>query len=373
VLIGKLRGFAFPTLGLSRLAALDGVRGLAVLLVLLDHASDAGMQLAPGADLNRLGKYGVYLFFVLSAFLLTYQLSVRPPADLLDRNHWLNYALRRFLRIFPVYAAVLLAMWLMGKMRPEDIGQHLLLREGQGPYWSIPVEVKYYLVLPFIALAWFWAGRKSWLLGLGASVLAAAVCLGLFAAERWWSPREWVWLAPNLAPFLFGSVAAVIYGALCKRDAARAHLAPWLKAATWMVVGATLLRIPALYNLIFSPANELDKFAYDPFVCGALWSIFLLGLLCGGGLLVRIIEWPPLRFLGLISFSAYLWHRKFLSDVDDLPVPPPVRLLVFLAIVVAVSSASYLLFERPFSGLHWRPAQKRKMPEPAPSVSKSTS
>jgi peptidoglycan/LPS O-acetylase OafA/YrhL len=63
------------TLRLAAVSADAGsdIRGLAVLLVLLDHASD-NKRLLPGADLNRLGKYVVYLFFVLSAFLLTSQL-----------------------------------------------------------------------------------------------------------------------------------------------------------------------------------------------------------------------------------------------------------------------------------------------------------
>src|ERR1700712_3415280 len=87
----------------KRLPALDGLRGLAVLLVLLDHASDAELRLFPAADMNRAGKYGVYLFFVLSAFLLTHLLLLRP-AELTRARTWVNYAVRRFLRIFPLYA-----------------------------------------------------------------------------------------------------------------------------------------------------------------------------------------------------------------------------------------------------------------------------
>src|SRR5664279_4066021 len=88
----------------TRLPALDGLRGLAVLMVLLDHASDAKLRIFPAADMNRAGKYGVYLFFVLSAFLLTHLLLLRPPAELSRARIWLNYAVRRFFRIFPLYA-----------------------------------------------------------------------------------------------------------------------------------------------------------------------------------------------------------------------------------------------------------------------------
>src|SRR5688572_16224746 len=87
----------------KRLPALDGLRGLAVLLVLLDHASDAELYMFPGAVMNRAGKYGVYLFFVLSAFLLAHLLLIRPPQELTQPRTWINYFIRRFLRIFPLY------------------------------------------------------------------------------------------------------------------------------------------------------------------------------------------------------------------------------------------------------------------------------
>jgi peptidoglycan/LPS O-acetylase OafA/YrhL len=91
----------------------------------------------------------------------------------------------------------------------------------------------------------------------------------------------------------------------------------------------------------------VGKLAYDAPICGALWSLVLIGTLLGRGWLANGLSWAPLRYLGLISFSAYLWHWKFLSDVDDLPVPPILRLAVFLAIVIVVSSVSYFLIERP--------------------------
>src|SRR3954447_15197358 len=123
-----------------RLAALDGLRGLAVLLVLLDHASDAELRIFPAADMNRAGKYGVYLFFVLSAFLLTHLSLRRPAAELLRARTWLNYAVRRFLRIFPLYAIVLVTLVVLHKLKVHDVLTHLLLEDGKRQFWSIPVE-----------------------------------------------------------------------------------------------------------------------------------------------------------------------------------------------------------------------------------------
>src|SRR3954465_1021092 len=111
----------------KRLPALDGLRGLAVLLVLLDHASDARIRLFEAANMNRAGKYGVYLFFVLSAFLLTHLLLLRPAAELARARTWLNYALRRFLRIFPLYALVLVVMVRLHKFQWHHVWTHLAL------------------------------------------------------------------------------------------------------------------------------------------------------------------------------------------------------------------------------------------------------
>ena len=59
--------------------SLDGLRGFAVLLVLLSHMSLVGINLVPGLDFAGIGKAGVYLFFVLSAFLLTWQSLEAEP------------------------------------------------------------------------------------------------------------------------------------------------------------------------------------------------------------------------------------------------------------------------------------------------------
>src|SRR3546814_20292617 len=83
--------------------ALDGLRGLAVLIVIASHLSLLGFGLVPGLPVGGIGKSGVYLFFVLSAFLLTRLLLERAPAQFADGRLWSASALRRHLRIWPLY------------------------------------------------------------------------------------------------------------------------------------------------------------------------------------------------------------------------------------------------------------------------------
>lgn len=343
----------------KRLPALDGLRGLAVLLVLLDHASSAELNIFPGADMNRAGKYGVYLFFVLSAFLLTHLLLLLPSAELTRGRTWVNYALRRFFRIFPLYAVVLFAYVLMHKFKWPDFFSHLLLRDGQKQFWTIPVEVKYYVILPFAALALSWLRDRSWLRGFLAAIGATAVAGALLWVEPHWAitPKrghgQVTFLIQVLEPFLLGTGAALAHQAMARRAPAMARFAPWLEVVAWAALAASFVRIPSIYNAIFSPQHYVKKLPLDALVCGLLWTAVLLGLLHGTGRLRRLFELPPVRYLGLVSYSVYLWHAKFISDVDDMKVPAPVRLLIYIALVVGVASVSYFLIERPLSRLRF--------------------
>lgn len=337
------------------LPALDGARGLAVLCVLLDHASDAGMELWPGLDLNRLGKYGVYLFFVLSAFLLTYPFWFQPPAGLRQPAVWANYFLRRFLRIYPLYLLVLLFETGRGELTLAQLGNHLLLREGVNHFWTIPVEFKFYFVLPLLVFAVAYVMRTNWVGGIGALLgVGFLLAFGFFPLERAWSLDERVLLADSIPAFLVGCGGGFLFGILRQRGLGLGRWA-WLgDVVAGGAVVATVMRLPDCYNALFPALDPVSKFGHDPLICGLLWLALLLGALFGGGATRRALEWRPLRYLGLISYSVYLWHRKFVSDCDDMPLPPQLRLVVFVVLVCGVASVTYFLVERPLSRVRLR-------------------
>ncbi len=154
--------------------ALDGVRGIAILMVVLFHAAEpfrtAGRQLLPvlGLDLSaplQVGWAGVNLFFVLSGFLITRQL-IRHSHDLGSLHGISRYLAKRWLRIVPLYLTVLFLT--VFEVTPGHVvsGEHLRLRVGYhllflqdylpsdilGPFWSLGVEEKFYLIMPVILL-----------------------------------------------------------------------------------------------------------------------------------------------------------------------------------------------------------------------------
>src|SRR3989304_8888623 len=135
--------------------AIEGMRGIAALLVAISHLANNGYPLIPGIDLGGTGRSAVYLFFVLSAFLLMNQFLTADRARLVAFT--VDYLIRRTFRILPLFAAVLLLYALAGvawwstdressPLSIESALWHLALFEGRDFFWAVPVEFKFYLV-----------------------------------------------------------------------------------------------------------------------------------------------------------------------------------------------------------------------------------
>ena len=94
--------------------ALDGVRGLAVLFVLFSHAANINLVIWPNLRIsgNGSGQFGVYLFFSLSAFLITRGLIRKDNEALKHPALWVDYFVRRIFRVFPLFTFVLVLIWI---------------------------------------------------------------------------------------------------------------------------------------------------------------------------------------------------------------------------------------------------------------------
>jgi peptidoglycan/LPS O-acetylase OafA/YrhL len=349
--------------------ALDGLRGFALMMVLLDHSSDEQIRIG-GALFNRAGKYGVFLFFVLSAFLLTHLLLCRPAADWRKADTWFNYAVRRFLRIVPLYYLAILILAWKKQFSWDRAWDNFLFRDGYRQFWTIPVETKFYLLLPGLALLYGWARARQWGSAFLAALGTVVVGWAIYYFERWWCVNEHVFLiSTTIIPLLCGCVVAWLHHAL---GAARSRT--WLRWLCEIVaiaaIATVLLRIPVIYNAVFHPEKRVRRFGDDEIVCGILWSLAIFGMLNGCGWVRRAFEWLPLRYLGWISFSAYLCHWRLITTVNKMHLAAPWRFPVFIFFVLALSSVSYLLLERPLSRIRVRGGHVRAAAPtlPAPVV-----
>lgn len=179
----------------SHIPALDGVRGLAIILVLIVHLTNSSYPHTQSLLLNGViafctfGWVGVDLFFVLSGFLITGILydTVSEP------SFFLNFYARRFLRIFPLYYGSLLALFLLsGPLGIRWHGSEFILfgylqnvpplssaitatvHQYTAHFWSLAVEEQFYLIWPCLV---FFIRDRKWLIVTALSLAGAAPIL----------------------------------------------------------------------------------------------------------------------------------------------------------------------------------------------------
>ena len=350
---GRLESFFLRKTSTARLQldALDGLRGVAVLLVVLSHLANAKIYLAPGLDFRGTGKYGVFLFFVLSAFLLTKPL-LREHADLRDPRGWARYAVRRVLRILPLYWTVLGVNWAFTQWAPtpampslttDELVAHLLLQAGKGVYWTIPVEVSYYFVLPLVAVA-YRALRLD--LALVSCATAASVGAALLLWPPGEAPKDTLHLGVYLPIFLLGSYAAAVDTAL-ERSGRTVPSRVFAALGAAGLVGAVAV-MPSAASLLADETLPGDFMHRRYAVFGLLWSAVVLGVVRGGGALERVLSTRALRLVGVTSFSIYLWHVPVARSVLLLePANGWIAAWTIVPLSVAVGALSFALFEWP--------------------------
>jgi peptidoglycan/LPS O-acetylase OafA/YrhL len=290
----------------------------------------------PLAWFFAMGGMGVDVFFTLSAFLLTLPF-VESAMRSESAPSLAVYTKRRLLRILPAYyvqIAVLVALgaigvnggWVWNSPSATALLAHVVFYLNAWPFvaaqvppwWTLPVEMGFYLLLPLFARC-LRPGRRRWLL------LAIVASL----AYRFWLMhaglsvgRQIVWgdhLPGRLHQFLIGMFAAYAFASLKARNALpNGQVADWLAAAAVVA----FIALPALGFPITGQAYLGEPNANPLLQCWHLFasvivSALLVSLAVGAPVLSRIFSWPPLQGLGLISYSLYLWHYPVMLAVRD--------------------------------------------------------
>lgn len=320
---------------------LDGFRGFAVLTVLLAHSSHAGLH-PFGLDFDHFGSVGVYLFFVLSAYLIN-----RQMLDALERRSahprfWLRYALRRLLRIYPMYLLALLANLALQRGGLEslipswnDLANHLMLRDARGVFWTLPVEITYYLLSPAVVLLlWPLYRVRPW---LAMAVLLTAIA-SLWFLRFLHLPLP---LALRFAPVLgFGTLLALLQR--------RLSLPGGIGLALFALI---LTSIPSASRLLY---GTYPFYAYPyTLAYGLAWMLILYQALYHEVALSALGRWLPLRYLGALSFSIYLLHLPVLTLCQHF-LDPAWVVPGFWIGTLALSFTTFTFVERPLALLKIR-------------------
>lgn len=341
-----------------RVACLDGIRGLAALMVALDHMSCYGYYLVPGCDLTTAGGPPVAMFFVLSSFLLSVPFLTRPKADLKNPVVWQNYAIRRFLRIYPLFSVALLvyaAPQVLGaasKSLAEAMDYvlgHLVLARGEHIFWAVHVEFKYYFVLPLIVAAWFFVFRQKTWLALIVCLAIAIVTFRLFPPEDGLGQARILGLATYVSVFLMGMICAIIHARIMAAGGIQSKRTKFvLELVALLALGILVLVIPSIWSSVVSSTFSPNAQPWRWYFWGLISAVFLLSQLHGSGSVRTVLTWKPIRVLGLISFSLYLCHYPVLWLCVKARIPVGPTGLLVAALVICVSLLSYLCVERPF-------------------------
>lgn len=341
----------------GHISQLDGLRGLAILLVLIYHlAADIPFNIILIAPVY-FGWSGVDLFFVLSGFLIT-RILMRTREN---PDYFRTFYIRRALRIFPLYYGFLticaILFFTVPALRPlfpsghDQVFHWLYLdnwtpllnsidQQRMGQFWSLAIEEQFYWIWPVIV----WKVRLSRLpmIAAGASVLAILLRISLygFATE------------PFIYRNTFCRMDALMAGALCAMAVAEPRFQTWFQARIRLIplaiagafiagmAGATLWHNHFTYTAGFP--------LFD-----AGYALFLLYVLQASGWMRRLCDSRVLRWLGRYSYGIYVYHQLVYGAMaqNGLASPGLPLLAASLAGTFGLAVVSYELMEKRFIGL----------------------
>jgi peptidoglycan/LPS O-acetylase OafA/YrhL len=371
----------------GRIATIDGLRGIAILLVVWFHYWQISWQAVefPSIGLTfqplaETGFLGVALFFFISGFVIALPF-VEAHATGAPRPSWRHFYTRRFLKIVPSYVLCIAVLIAVGFQTypsffaaARDVVFHLLFVHVwfpatygtiDGVMWSLGTEVQFYAIFPLLCWAFVRWPRVT---TLAMFAIANGYRLWCFHSDHYYIEQRLAQLPAYLDFFAAGMFCAWAYVAIEHR--------PPLANRRWLFSG--LMLVGAIGYVAIANDCYQHRFVTEwPQQWVVQWRSVLaiacfvtaLGALFAYRTLQRLLANPPLLFLAAISYNLYLWHVPIARELEQWHVPPytgdphlnPTWVwlfpLVAIPIALAISSAVTYGFERPI--LRWRPRRRR--------------
>jgi peptidoglycan/LPS O-acetylase OafA/YrhL len=354
-----------------RYAALDGLRGIASLVVFWVHVWI--YQLPNTVQLRRdswekmllfEGRVAFVMFFVLSGFLL-YRAFVRAGLGRSAPVAVRSYLVRRAARIAPAYYLAL-AGTLALLAAAGDVPGRRLVEAGELPLflvfgqnyspdtllklnaatWTLTVEVFFYLLLPVIGVAALRLGRSPRRQGLllGGLVLAG-LAWNYVDFRAGWGPVASHTAISFLPYFACGMLVALLVEV--HRAAGRPPLGQVVSAA--LVAGAAAVLVANGLWHVYGDHTSIQMEVFADSAAAAAFAAIIASLVLGTGLGVRWLGVGPLAWMGEIAYGFYLWHIPLLVLARATGVFPPGILLglAVLPVAIAVGATSWYAIERP--------------------------
>lgn len=370
---------------MDKIGVINGLRGFAIVWVIYYHISEHihltqsgwlasevfGVKVFPYTFLSN-GRIGVYLFFVLSGFVL-YLPYAMGKRRMESKEDALGFYKRRASRLLPLYYIFFLIMFVFTyfvygiRTNPEFFRYVFLMLtvtfnftvdmfspKYNTDLWSIGVEVWFSLLFPlFILLARRAGVARAFIFTAVAAFLVRWGLLNrLFysfthdAAVQLFLDRLKIGLPGHMDDFVLGMLICHLY---VNRESARMRVYPLLYAAAglfFLLIGCNLLDYQTL--------NIPVPFDYTPYIANLLQAGFFLLIISAlsfkGRPLKAVVSNRPVQVLGMMSYSLYVWHHHVIISVigmSDAYIAEHAVSAVAIAVVtvLALSALSYRYIE----------------------------
>jgi peptidoglycan/LPS O-acetylase OafA/YrhL len=318
--------------------SLDGLRAISIVFVLVAHLSGTQnfpIQLHHSA--YRLGEFGVRVFFVISGFLITSILlsELQRKGDISLRRFYFRRALRLFpasyflILVIAILAArhvIVLERWDLTSAITYTMNYHPTGSWSVGHLWSLAIEEQFYILWPVILLTLGALRSSRFLIGL------------LFFAPFFRLASPHVGSAFNFLIWSDALATGCLLALLREKLFSNVRYSRLLESR-WFFLVPTIAII----------ANYIPSTKVDWLICGTVMNL-AIAVSCDWAMrnsqsaVGHFLNWPAISFLGVLSYSLYLWQQLFLNRQSTSPYCA-FPLNIFLAIAMAL--VSYLLIEAP--------------------------
>lgn len=336
------------------LLVLDGLRGLAVLIVIASHTASFGMY--------GHGSIGVLLFFFLSGFVLTlpYSENIKKIRRI---GQGIRYFINRALRIIPVYVVAVITISLVLEDDPFSVNwtwvfDNISFSKGWNHLWSVAEEVRFYILFPVLILS---------LSFVPSSILRIIiVCILAYFFYRYRGFHKIDMMDGRFVSFYFW----VFLGGVINCLAYKRSLAIGFFDSRFVQVLFSVLASLTLLFIFFSSTHMIKVF-WNPIFPSIpkgfklngwrvphLWFFLFFVLMFSvtryrHSFSSRFLKSYFLRHIGLLSYSLYLFHMPVLLKLEKIGFKHEGMFAAVFILTYTIAILTYILIEKPFLNLKY--------------------